>query len=142
MSTANPSPFASPASQPQPSVANQYPASGVDIVQNNFSGPRRALAAFRNGTAPGGVMAKPSIAPGGGPDSEPGAGAMPVSGATVSDAQTMPVRQTANRISGPQDALRQYMSTGGAPMGGTNARGMGAVAPRSPGVQRPMRGNY
>lgn len=65
MSSTNPNPFASPAAEPQPSIAMQYQQSGVNVMPTaDLSGPRAALAAYRNGTARGGVLAKPAMAGG------------------------------------------------------------------------------
>lgn len=164
MSTSNGNPFASPAAEPQPSIATQYPMSGVDIMQTNFTGPQRALAAYRNGTARGGALAKPmAVGQGSGPNMN--------TGAIASGPQTMQAAPgdgggylqnlvasqqqdggSAPRFGGPQAALAEYLQSGGRPAsGGTgsrgnvagaaggNVRGMGAGRPRPPGIMRPTR---
>jgi len=141
MTTTNPSPFANPASQQQPAIADQYPVAGAEIMQNTFTGPRAALSAYRNGTARGGSLAKPMV---GGPTPQdtpmrnPPGGYSPnastTTGAIASAPQTM---QT-----GPQQGLQGYLANLASGGGGTNAGGMGPGRARSPGVMNPTRARY
>lgn len=107
MSTTNPNPFASPASQIQPSVSDQYPMSGVPVMQNTFTGPRAALSAYRNGTARGGSLAKPAFAGGRPmqkdiPMKNPPGGTVPNLGASESSMSAQPTMDTGAIASGPQ----------------------------------------
>ncbi len=126
----------------------------------DFPNPRAAaLSAYRNGTARGGVMAKPAMAAPGGPGAGlggvqmtggqgPGAvqtmpggagldSAQANRGATVGDTATMGAPQT------PRDALAGFRTNNprsGATIG--SMRATGAQKPRVPGIMRPNRMDY
>ena len=127
MTTTNPSPFANPASQQQPAIADQYPMSGVDVMQNNFTGPRAALASYRNGTVRGGDLAKPMMVNRGGIGNTNGAAAMgPSGGGNLADigiggAKDMPMRNP------PGGTVPNAVGTS-ASMGGLPSPGTGAIA--------------
>jgi len=140
MTTTNPSPFANPASQQQPAIADQYPVAGAEIMQNTFTGPRAALSAYRNGTARGGSLAKPMV---GGPTPQDTPMRNPPGGYSPNAAQTPGAIASAPQTmqTGPQQGLQGYLANL-AGSGGTNALGLGPGRVRSPGVMNPTRARY
>ena len=136
MTTTAGNPFASPATQTQPSISDQYPVAGADIMQNQFTGPRAALSAYRNGTARGGSLAKPMLAGRGGKDTpmrNPPGGTVPNLGAADSSMGAPPPMNTGAIASGPQT---MQAGDGGA------AGALGAQAGAMPrtGPQRGLQG--
>lgn len=164
-----PNPYASPASQPQASIMQQYPESGVDVMPTFTRAPQQPNAtnsrAIANGpsyrTAPGGNMGPPvsgGIAQQSGARSAlaayMGNGSAPSTNALTalmqqrfgnggtgggSPALEKPMLRSPAGRD-PRSALATYLTGGGAAVrGGVNANGMGV---RPPSIMRPVGGMY
>ena len=132
MATSGPNPYASPASQPQPNVMNQFNASGVDVMNDprrsglrppsNLSGARGPQPSQTT------AIAQPKPMPVG-----PGGVMTPVGG-RVGDIGTM---NTAPQRGRPMDS--GYLSDLSNSAGGTNASGVRVGRIRAPRSMAPVR---
>jgi hypothetical protein len=141
-------PFASPASQPQASVMNQFPESGVTVMPS-FSTNQNPTLRSGARTAPGGVMTTNTAPPAQTPQAQPKPALMGSGGPrdalrAYMGGQSDPAALAARRrdpmmrspSSDPRASLATFLTGGGAAVrGGVNGNGVNV---RPPSVMRPV----